>query len=351
MMNHLFLILCIGFVHGLRLHDPASAFTKREHRMRNGRVTFLSHVGNGARSNRFSSVKTVCSLFNKVSEDSRAFEEVHARTFQAEAQQDYEYDLVIAVLTFGKQSEVMLGDHYKYHSQRLPHDTLLLYITNDGPATRALPAESIVSDTRNGTYRDAAARCVRIWQFLGGGCGGLKYKFLLQVDDDTLIMFRNLAIFVAMLQSDIGNPHNASKVIGGKMTWGQRLEVFGGNGIFATQAAAQRMTELDEEAWQEAYQDYDYGDSAVSALARHSSMPQGTLIADQSGWFGLAHEGVQNSLDGGRRVSRHMLLKQCSKTISVHKVQGREAYDRVESVCRRFETGEVQIPWGTGGFV
>jgi len=319
--------------------------------MRNSRVTFLSHFTDGAVLQRFSYAHTVCSLFNEASEDSKAFEKVHARTFQNEAQQDYEYDLVIAVLTFGKQSEVMLGDHYKYHSQRLPHDTLMLYFTNDGPATNNLPAENIVSDTFNGTYGDAAARCVRIWQFLGSGCGGLKYKFLLQIDDDTQIMFRNLDIFVASLRYDIGDPHNTSKVIGGKTAWAYSLEVFGGNGIFATQAAAQRMAELNVEAWQEAYQDYDHGDSAVSALAKHSSMPRDTLIADQSGWFGLAHEGVQNSLDGGRRVSRRMLLKQCGKTISVHKVQGRREYGLVESVCPRFEMGEVQIPWGTGGFV
>jgi len=319
--------------------------------MRNSRVTFLSHIGNGAPLKRFSPARSVCSLFNEASEDSKSFEQLHARTFQSEALQDYEYDLVIVVLTFGTQSEIMLGDHYKYHSQRLPRDTLMLYITNDGPATNSLPAESIVSDTFNGTYRDAAARCLRIWQFLGSGCGGLTYKFLFQIDDDTLIMFRNLDIFVASLQYDIGNPHNTSKVIGGKVAWVERLEVFGGNGIFATQAAAQRMAELDVEAWQEAYRDYYHGDSAVSALAKHSSMPQGTLIADRSGWFGLAHEGVQNSLDGGSRVSRRMLLKQCGKTISVHKVQGRREYGLVESVCPRFETGEVLIPWGTGGFV
>uniref|UniRef100_A0A7S4TAX9 Hexosyltransferase n=1 Tax=Alexandrium monilatum TaxID=311494 RepID=A0A7S4TAX9_9DINO len=146
-----------------------------------------------------------------------------------------QHDVVVAVATYAGRHEMMRSKHYPFHTQQLPPGALLVYFTNSAMEGQMISATDNSTDT---SYQAAQDRFMHVWRFVASDCLGTgRMRWFLMLDDDAVVSFGRLGIFMRAFEKTVGDPLKQQQLLGRTTTWMKRPEVFGGNGIPCSCAA------------------------------------------------------------------------------------------------------------------
>lgn len=192
--------------------------------------------------------------------------------------------VLVGILTHLGAHEVINSAQYPFYESTLPKNFQLVYFTN------APFKQSIYYNTSDSKV-DAVKREVMSWRYLTRGCLPSSFKWFFQVDDDSIINFQRLALYVQSFENKVGNPAENSRIFGRNASWYRGpVEIFGGTGLLATQKLMENMGKhISDGAWSSALCDArkkSFGDHLISKLI--TSSPLKDHLQTMQGPFGLS---------------------------------------------------------------
>lgn len=210
--------------------------------------------------------------------------------------------VLIAVLTHRDAHEAV--KEAQFYAQSLPQDFQLVYFTN-AAFTSPIQASNVVFDHGSEQKKDAVHRELSSWRYVTSGClpENFRYKWFLQVDDDSIIKFQRLGLYTRAYENKIGNPEQLSHIIGRDAHWvkdpnkvktfGENApnELFGGLGLLATRKFMEDFGQaISKETWAKAIcssimETEVWGDHLISNLITSTPLKDGML--SKKGPFGL----------------------------------------------------------------